>query len=297
MKKMFSKIKNKLLTLKRHLYLKLNNIRLSFRFSKVNGKIRIYIHEKHQRKIKSIKWILPLIGLIISLFTLPVLYAFLVALSLYLFSSLIARIFFFFTSLFVHLLPDFEINNDLWLGMSFGYYEPTDKKFQIPLVGLVFSDEEYAKKFFSLLQKWNYDSLTDKDNNFVMSIILDNDDGYYTCIYPNISRRSAEMFVQEVESRRKKTFPEEQHIKLFAHIFTMKRFIVTSKSYFPTFRKRYDDGVPYRLEAMIGTEENIDKFEKIKDIPGFTKFNLKIKERKDLNREDIEYDLLRLFRD
>ena len=148
MKKIFINIKNKLHALKRAFSLKLNNIRLSFRFCKVNGKIRIYIHEKHQRKTKNIKWVLPLIGICVSLVTLPPLYSLVVALFLYLVARLIEKIFFFFTSMFVHLLPDFEINNDLWIGMSFGYFEPPDKKYQIPLVRLIFSDEEYAKIFF-----------------------------------------------------------------------------------------------------------------------------------------------------
>lgn len=297
MKKIFLNLKSKLINLKKSFYLKLNRIRLSFRFCKVNGKFRIYIHEKHQRKVKNIKWVLPLIGLFASLFVLPLLYGFVVALFLYLFARLVEKIFYFFTSLYVHLLPDFEINNDLWLGMVFGYYAPPNKRFQIPLVGLIFSDEEYAKKFFSLLLRWNYDSLEDRDNNFVISIILNNDDSYLTYIYPNIKRKSAEMFVQEVESRRKKEFPEEQHVKLFAQFFTMKRFDITSRSYFPTFRERYEDGIPYRLDAFTGTEENLEEFGKIKNILGFTKFNLKIKERKDLTREDYEYDLLRIFSD
>ena len=288
------RIKSKFLSLRKYFYLKLNRFRLSFRIRKIEGRLRIYVHEQNKRKIKNIKWILSISGLIFSLIVLPPLYSFLIALFLFLFGLLFEKFFFFFISFYVHYMPNFEINNDLWQGMAFGYLEPPNRKFQIPAVGLLFSDEEYAKKFFSLLRIWNYGSLEDKDNNFVISIILDNDDSYLTYIYPNISRQSAREFIQEVESKRKKTFPEELHVRLFALLFTMKRFIITEKSYFPTFMRRYNDGVPYRLEAYIGTEEN---WKISKKIPGFTKFNLKIKKRTDLNRKDIEYDLLRIYGD
>jgi len=292
--KILFRIKIKFLSLKKYFYLKLNRFRLSFRIRKIEGRLRIYVHEKNKRKIKNVKWIFSISGLIFSLIILPPLYSFLIALFLFLSSLSIEKFFFFFVSFYVHYLPDFEINNDLWLGMMFGYGEPPDRKFQIPIVGLLFSDEGYAKKFFSLLRIWNYGLLEDKDNNFVISIILDTDDSYLTYIYPNISRQTAKEFFSYVESKRKKTFPEELHVRLFAFLFTMKRFIITEKSYFPTFMRRYNDGVPYRLEAFIGTEENWKIAEKI---PGFTKFNLKIKKRTDLNREDIEYDLLRIFGD
>lgn len=286
-------IKSKFLSLRKYFYLRLNRFRLSFRIRKIEGRLRIYVHKKNKCKIKSIKWILSFSGLIFSLIVLPPLYSFFIALFLFLFSLIFEKFFFFFTSFYVHYMPNFEINNDLWKGMIFGYLEPPNKKFQIPAVGLLFSDEEYAKKFFSLLRIWNYGSLEDKDNNFVISIILD-DDSYLTYIYPNISRQSAREFINEIESKRKKTFPEELHIRLFALIFTMKRFIITGKSYFPTFLRRYTDGIPFRLEAYIGTDENCKINE---NIPGFTKFNLKIKKRTELNRQDLEYDLLRIYGD
>lgn len=288
------RIRCKFQNLRKSLYLKLNRLRLGFRARKIDGKLRIYIHEKKKKKINNIKWILSLVGLFGSLLVLPIYVSFCIAFFLFISTHLIGKFFFFFTSLYVHYIPDFEIDNDLWVGVGFGYAELPDRKFQIPLVSLVFSEKEYAKRFFSLLRIWNNNSLEDRDNNFIISIILDNENDYLAYIYPNILKERAREFVQEVESKRKKTFPEEEHVRLFAFLWTMKRFIITEKSYFPTFRQRYNDGVPYRLEAWIGTEENSKICE---DIPGFTKFNLKIKRRQDLTREDIEYDLLRIYGD
>jgi hypothetical protein len=286
---------DKIKGLRKNLYLRLNRFRLSFRITKINGKLRIYIHEKHRRKVRRIKWIFALVGLFISLITLPPLYSFMLAFALFILGLIVEKIFYYYTSLFVHLVPDFEIINDLWVGMSFGYYEPPDKKLQIPLVGLVFADREYAQKFFMLLKKWNYNSLEDRNNNFVVSIIINkNKEEYFTYIYPNITREGAKKFVSDVESKRKKTYQDEMHVALFAFVFTMKRFVILPKSYFPIFRERYNDGVPYRLEAFIGSEEKADKCEIIQ---GFTKFNLKIKNREDLSREDIEFDLLRIYGD
>ena len=284
----------KLSKLRKSLYLKINKIRLSFRVMRIDGKLRIYIHEKNKRIISSIKWIVSLIGLFGSLLVLPIYLSFIIALFLFLFTHFLGKFFFFFTSLYFHYIPDFKINNDLWVGMGFGYAELPDRKFHIPLVSLVFSEKNYAKKFFALLRIWNNDSLEDRDNNFVLSIIIDKEDDYYTYIYPNILKERAQEFIREVESRRKKSFPEEMHVRLFGFLFTMKRFVITKRSYFPTFKQRYEDGVPYRLEAWVGTEESANICE---DIPGFTKFNLKIKNRHELTRGDIEYDLLRIFGD
>jgi hypothetical protein len=267
---------------------------LSFIIRRIDGKYKIYINEKNRPRIKSIKWVLSFLGLLSSLFVLPVLYSFIIALSLFLFGLLIEKILFFYSALYVHAMPVFEIDNDLWLGMVFGYMEPPRKELQIPLVGLVFSDNKYARKFFSLLKRWNYGLLEDKCDNFVISIILNGTDEYLVYIYPNISRKSARKFFRSVESTRKMGRGAEERVELSAFMFTMKRFVITKISYFPSFRVRYTDGIPYRLEACIGNEE---KWKISEDVDGFTKFNLKIKKRAELTREDWEYDLLRIYGD
>lgn len=281
--------------IKKSVYLKLNRIRLSFKIRVVKSLPRIYIHEKQKSKVRAVKCIVSLSALVISLFALPLVYSFILALIIFFLGTLLERVFFIYTALYVHLMPDFEIDNDLWIGVSFGYYEIPGHQEHIPLVGLVFSSAEYGIKFFSLLKKWNYDSLTDKEDNFALSFIINNEKSeYFAYIYPTMERKSAKEFFKRAERRRHDKSPDAYSVRLSAFVFTMKKFIITEHSYFPMFIRRYTDGVPFRLEAFVGTEQQAKE---IPSVQGFTKFNLKIKYRRDLTREDWEYDLLRVFGD
>jgi len=68
---------------------------------------------------------------------------------------------------------------------------------------------------------------------------------------------------------------------------------ITENSYFSTFRQKYRQGIPFifRLVVLDGDGQ----MTKIEDIDDFLLFDLKIKDKAELDRKDVEYDLLRLL--
>lgn len=72
-----------------------------------------------------------------------------------------------------------------------------------------------------------------------------------------------------------------------------KRCKITDNSYFPTFRERYKDGVPYIFRLTILGDSGQPQH--ITGLDDFILFNLKIKNKEELDRRDIEYDLLRIL--
>ena len=108
-----------------------------------------------------------------------------------------------------------------------------------------------------------------------------------------MERETAARFYEEVEEERKKASLTDVHHKQMAMLIFGKRCQITAQSYFPTFRERYQQGVPYLFRLVIlngnGQPTEIDGLDDI------ILFNLKIKIIADLERKDIEYDLLRIL--
>lgn len=154
------------------------------------------------------------------------------------------------------------------------------------------SDPEYARKVHSLLLQWSYGKLKDEENNIRASVIVNNNDEYVFFCYPNMGRKSAARFYEEVEKERKETSLTDVNQRLMTMLIFGKRCQITENSYFPTFRERYRDGVPYIFR--LATPGADGQPHEIAGLDDFVLFNLKIKNRKELDRKDIEYDLLRI---
>ena len=181
----------------------------------------------------------------------------------------------------------------MWLGVFFGYAENPGNQDQIPIVGWFMSDSEYARKVHSLLLQWSYGKLRDEMNNIRASVVVDENDDYIFFCYPDMERKTAARFYEKIEKERKKTSLTDVHHKQMIMLVFGKRCLITANSYFPTFRKRYRDGIPYmfRLVVLDGNGQPA----KIEGLDDFILFNLKIKNRTELDRKDIEYDLLRIL--
>jgi hypothetical protein len=195
----------------------------------------------------------------------------------------------------VHSLPDFEIEPDKWLGAFFGFAEDPNNPVQIPMVGWIMADEEYAKRVHTLLLQWSYRNLKDEENNIRASVIVDEEDEYIFFCYPNMERKTAAKFYEKVEKKRKETSLTDVHHKQMAMLIFGKHCQITENSYFPIFRNRYKDGVPYIFRLVVLGDDG--QPHSIAALDDFILFNLKIKNKDELDRKDIEYDLLRILGD
>ena len=66
-------------------------------------------------------------------------------LAMYLAVSVIERIIFTYSSLYMHPLPDFEIESEKWVGVFWGFAKEPKGEIEIPLLGMQFSMKRREK--------------------------------------------------------------------------------------------------------------------------------------------------------
>lgn len=268
--------------------------RLHFQISarRKGRRFELVLHESLKPVVSAIKIVLTLVGLLSAFVAFQnVFVSFFFGLLVYAITTAFERAVFTYNSFFVQPLPNFAIEPDKWLGAFFGYAEAADRDVQIPIIGWIMSDAEYARKVHNLLLTWSYGRLDDEDKNICASVIVDSDDYVFFC-YPSLTRKEVQAFHEDVETERKKTSLADEHSKMFAMLVFGKRCKITRTSYFPTFRKRYREGVPvlFRL-ALPRSDGQTDEIPGLKE---FVLFTLKIKDRKELTRKDMEFDYFRI---
>lgn len=272
----------------------LNKIRINFKIEKTPNFYRIVIHEKLKPVFKWLKIVLTVIGLLAAFYTFEnSLYSFLFGLSVWALITFIEKTIFIFNSLVVLPQLTYEHEPERLLGASFGYAVPKGKTMEIPVVGFVVKDEEYARQLHETLIYWTGGETRDEKCNICLSAIVLNESEYVFLCYPNIEKESAKEFHKKVEEKRKETSLTDTHIPLYAVTILGKRCQIGAGSYFPAFRKRHQDGTPVLFQiCMPGKNGQVKSIEGVND---FIVFNLKIRNREDLTRKDIEYDFLRVM--
>lgn len=270
-----------------------NRLRCDIQLDRKGWRTRLILHERFRKIVRAAKFLLTAVGLLSALVEFGTLWiSFVFGVCVWLLTTGVEKVVFSYNSLFVHALPDFEINPELWLGAFFGYAQPQGSEHQIPTVGWIMGDADYARKVHSLLLKWAYGETNDTENNIRASVIVLNDGEYVFFCYPSIDRKTAKAYSDTVEEQRRKVSLTDVHQTQFALLIFGKRCQITAGSYFPSFRERYRDGVPYLFRLVV-----LDRNREPQEIPGLRDLifhNLKIKSRAELDRKDIEYDLLRI---
>ena len=59
-------------------------------------------------------------------------------------------------------MPTFTYDPQQWIGMVFAFAEGDES---LDMVGPAFRDKEYGVEFLNLLRAWNYNEMTDANNN------------------------------------------------------------------------------------------------------------------------------------
>ena len=246
-----------------------NRLRYDFRFRKKGRFFQIIVPERFKKYIKYIKYLKYIIT-ILSLFSSFIVFnsvyiSFLFGLILFAFGSLLEKFVFSYTVMYIPPLPTFQVQPDKWIGNAFGIIRSLDRSIEIPTVGNIFSDIEYARKIHNLILSWSYGSYDDANNNVSLSAIVDND-SYRFFIYPSINRQTVQKFLSKFEEQIKKIDQNGQPNLLFTMQILTREFDITDHSYFPTFRERYRQGIPYVFQFYYGNDiANHQKIEELKD--------------------------------
>jgi len=282
---------------RRKLRLFWNRHRTFFQIQRKGKFFTLVIHERFRKSVRWFKYILALVGIISGLFVFPnFIYAILFGVSLFLIQSFVEKTIFSYHVLVVMPFPDFEIEGKKWLGVLSGYAAaPTQK---IPVLGMVFNDEDYARKIYKYVLNWNYGNLKDPDNNIVISIVTnETSDKYVLYLYANPDRETAKQIFEQNEKERKnnaETFTDIL-IKNYIMLTLGKTCIVSPQSYLPILLKTYSDGSPYYFVFHYSKNDTPDgnPTSKVSGTNDIIKINLKIRKESQLTRKDMEYEMRR----
>lgn len=273
----------------------LNRIRINFYVEKTTRFYKIVIHENVKPIFKWLKIILTMIGLLAAFYTFAnVFFSFLFGLFIWALITFLEQTIFIYNSSIT--LDKFNMINELdkLIGVSFGIASKEGEAKKIPVVGFVVDDDlEYAHKLHKSLLSLSQGDLTDQKGNVCFSVTLLKSNEYIFLWYPNVECEPVSNFHKKVESKRKETNLTDRHTRFIKFEIIGKKFPVSDGSYFYTFKENYKNGVPFIFQIT-----NKDKFGEVKNIDGLDNFifsNLKIKDKEDLTRKDMEYDYLRVM--
>lgn len=246
---------------------------------------RLLLHESFQKPIKWTIRAVTAVGVLACLLTLPIPYALILSVALVALTALLENSVFFYTSLFVQPMPHFRYDPSKWKAMfylSIGKPSPTSRK----IVGLVFSDDDYARCFFELLRAWNYDSAVDTDDNIRLSFITD-EDAYYVYLYPNPMRSSVTAAFGQVKEDHLLDKYGKEHQGIIMQLVLCHEFATSSGYALRILTEYHEQGRPFKLAAYLYREGQdplpIDSVEPIE------KRHFKAKIALDLNEKDFEY--------
>ena len=245
---------------------------------------RLFLHEKHEHRIKWALRILTGIGVLTSLITLPPLAGVTLAFFLTGLDVFLERTLFYYTSLYVTAFPK-EYDGNKWSAMtyvSFGPPSPTSEK----IVGFVFTETEYAKEFFNLLRAWNDGSSEDVDNNIQLTFITD-EDRYYVYLYQSIEKRSIKKQFAKERRRNRLRKHGKEHLGMVMQLIICRGFNTNRGHALGDFVDNHPVGKRFLLGAFLSKTGHAPQ--PILEIPPISKLHYKAKIPSELTEDDFEY--------
>lgn len=268
----------------------LNRLRFTIGITHTKHFFLIILFEKYKPVVRIIRFTLTLIGLFSAFLVFQsIIYAFLFGLLIYGLSTLFERTVFSYRTMYVHILPDFKIQNDKWVGCLFGYGETPDHRIAVPIIGMALSEEDYARSIHRLLMQWTMGEPNDLNKNVTVKVVVTNPTEYIFYVYPNILKTSATVFYGEVDEERKKdSLTDIQH--RFAVMFVLgKSCQIFEGSSFARFREVYQAGCPVHFQIQVQSEDG--RTSPIPDLEDIIIHDFSIQNIDELTRKDLEYDL------
>lgn len=245
---------------------------------------KLVVHEKREKLVRWTLRALTGLGIAISLFTLPPIVAFAVAVLLALADAILEKTAFYYTSLLVRALPEFQYDGDKWVAnvfISYGKPSPESEK----IVGLVFNDREYARQFFDLLRSWNGGSSEDSANNIQLTFVTD-EDRYYVYLYPSLQDRRVAKFFSSVKRKFGRKKRGKEHFGLIMQLVICHGFDTRDGYTLGTFVNNHRNGKHFLLAPfVVGTD---GQPEPVSEVEPISKFHYKAKIPSQLGDKDFE---------
>lgn len=267
----FKKLRNKFILWRRKTF---STIKID------RGKKRLILHEKYQKIVKWMLRTIIFIVIVISIVSLAWYFSLILTLILLGFEYFLERTIFMFNTLFIQPIPAPEdLKKAEWYANIFGFVQGdvVDKDF---LIGLVFKDKYAGEKIFKCISAWNNMGQVDVEDNINISFIVENDKDYSTYIYPSVNRKAIRTFESKFKEK------DKYHNKLIFTLIMCKVFPYGKKSTFYRFKQEYKNNDPFTLKGFYLSN---GKMISLPNSP-IKKFHLKIKNREDLTKNDLEYE-------
>lgn len=270
-----------------------NRIQVKYQIRKKGKFFRIAIPAQHCNKIRFLKYVFTIVSLFSAFVAFgSVFVAFLFGLFVYLITLLIEKTVFMHPVVFIHALPDFEIDINKWVGVGFGYSTLPNREYDIPLVSMIITDLNYAKKIASLFLQWTGNTYKDEAKNVQIRLVVTKPDEYIFLCYPNPKRPLAKKFFEKAKQDLRQTSLEDEIAEEHIAFVLGKRCFVDQNSYFREFRRRYRNDVPIAFEFILPPFENPQP---IREILTFVFFDFSIKDKSELTRKDFAYGAIYSF--
>ena len=255
--------------------------------------LKFILPEKYRKTLKRLKIFFTLASLLFAFFfyhSIFIAYGF--GLAAYLVLSGLERNVITYSCPCVHFFPDFKIEPEKWAEVFWGFERDPQGDLELPLVELQFTDDDYARKMYALLLAWSSKDSMD-ENNIKMSAILMDDDTYVFFCYPDIGCQAVSNFYAEIDKQQKQALIDDLHHRVAGIPIIAKKFNIRKGSYFPVFRRRYRHGTPFLFQFRGACKK--DGNGRVEGTDKLFLRHLKIRNRGNLEKKEMEYDILRLF--
>ena len=248
----------------------------------------LVVHEKFE---KILKWILRIIaigGIATSVISIPVWYFSLgLAIIIVLIEQFFERTIFEYTTMIVQPFPEFEIEYAQW--KTNGFMLPKKKNDEdLPYFGPSYQDETYATNMFKYFTSWIDDSSNDdKDNNLIVSLIIEPNKEYTTYIYANLGRKRLDnMFKLLGDMSRLEKHGKRQQ-QFITQMFYWNTLDFKDGYYIKKFLEFKDENDPYYFTPSVLQPFGLSP--KFLTEYSIKKYHLKVKKREELLKSEPEY--------
>jgi hypothetical protein len=267
-----------------------NRFRASFPIDRSGKLPRLTLPESWKTGVKIAKWTVTIASLLIAFVTIDSkLVGFAVSVAFWFVATVIERSLFYYTSLVVHPLPNFEIDTAKWQGAIFYFHRRVTAKSFCPAIAFVFTDEEYARNMYDWLLQWTDGRTRNIGDYLVLSVVILSNNSYILYCYPNYENPKVRAFHNHVEQSKKKSAPNDVHVKQFAMVHIGRTCIINQESGTAEFFKKYNESMPVILEFLMRKGQGVRQ---INGLDWITLNSLKFRTKEELTPQDLEYALI-----
>lgn len=252
---------------------------------------RLYVHEKFQTSLKWIIWIVSTLSFITIFIIIDNYYVSVgIGILLFVFSFIFDRAIIKYTTFIVQPYPEFTIDYSQWVNVM--TVSDSDYKKVVNVVGFVYKDMEYGKKFFKYIKDWNFGNIADKDGNIILSIVEETDGSFTFYIYANPNRKNLKKMYRVAEltnflTKSKKGKVQEQLVMQMSYWHTLH---YTDDKHIRDFLKNQPSNECFMFVPSQKTERGYEiDFESRIMLRGY-----KYAKRKDLHKYSNENQLTKM---